>query len=59
MQGFEILALPGLTLLLLQHVCKAGNGKSGLLNELVGNIDRGTVRSILRITPGEAALGDR
>ena len=40
------LALPGLTLLLLQHVCKAGNERSGLLNELVSNIDRGTVRSL-------------
>ena len=42
------LTLPGLSLLLLQHACKAGSGKSGLLNELVSNIDRGTVRSILR-----------
>ena len=45
MQGFEILALPDLTLLLLQHGCDAGNGKSGLLNEMVSNIDRNAARS--------------
>ena len=47
MQGFEILGLPGLSLLLLQHGCDAGNERSGLLNDMVSNIDRNAARSTL------------
>ena len=39
--------LPGLSLLLLQHGCDAGNERIGLLNEMVSNIDRNAARSTL------------
>ena len=47
------LTLPGLSLLLLRHVCKTGNGNSDLLHDQVSNIDCGTVQSTLgvRIRP--------